>query len=51
MSDRFCILFFFAGSGFIDLGFETSGFNIIYVNKIFSSFMAGYESTIARIRV
>ncbi|MEH2071028.1 MAG: DNA cytosine methyltransferase [Nostoc sp.] len=42
MSDRPCIFSFFAGSGFLDLGFETSGFNIVYVNEIFSSFMAAY---------
>lgn len=43
MSDRPCIFSFFAGSGFLDLGFETSGFNIVYVNEIFSSFMAAYR--------
>ncbi|MBG1268813.1 DNA cytosine methyltransferase [Nostoc sp. WHI] len=43
MSDRPCIFSFFAGSGFLDLGFETSGFNIIYVNEIFSPFMAAYR--------
>src|SRR5689334_22343856 len=42
MSDRPCIFSFFAGSGFLDLGFETSGFNIVYVNEIFSPFMAAY---------
>ncbi|RCJ37883.1 modification methylase NmeDIP [Nostoc minutum NIES-26] len=39
-SDRPCIFSFFAGSGFLDLGFETSGFNIVYVNEIFSPFMS-----------
>ncbi|WP_138503110.1 DNA cytosine methyltransferase [Nostoc sp. PA-18-2419] len=43
MSDRPCIFSFFAGSGFLDLGFETSGFNIVYVNEIFSPFMAAYR--------
>ncbi|MEH2122057.1 DNA cytosine methyltransferase [Nostoc sp.] len=43
MSDRPCIFSFFAGSGLLDLGFETSGFNIVYVNEIFSSFMAAYR--------
>ncbi|MFS0515344.1 DNA cytosine methyltransferase [Nostoc sp. UIC 10607] len=43
MSDRPCIFSFFAGSGFLDLGFETSGFKIVYVNEIFSSFMAAYR--------
>ncbi|MEH2443299.1 DNA cytosine methyltransferase [Nostoc sp.] len=43
MSDRPCIFSFFAGSGFLDLGFESSGFNIVYVNEIFSPFMAAYR--------
>ncbi|NDJ22660.1 DNA (cytosine-5-)-methyltransferase [Nostoc sp. B(2019)] len=43
MSDRPCIFSFFAGSGFLDLGFETCGFNIVYVNEIFSPFMAAYR--------
>ncbi|MBD2345227.1 DNA cytosine methyltransferase [Anabaena subtropica] len=37
------IFSFFAGSGFLDLGFEKSGFNIVYVNEIFSPFMAAYQ--------
>jgi DNA (cytosine-5)-methyltransferase 1 len=37
------IFSFFAGSGFLDLGFETSGFNIVYVNEIFPPFMAAYR--------
>jgi len=41
-SDRPSIFSFFTGSGFLDLGFETSGFNIVYVNEIFSPFMAAY---------
>ncbi|QLE50962.1 DNA cytosine methyltransferase [Nostoc sp. C057] len=43
MSNRPCIFSFFAGSGFLDLGFETSGFNIVYVNEMFSPFMAAYR--------
>jgi DNA (cytosine-5)-methyltransferase 1 len=43
MSLRPCIFSFFAGSGFLDLGFETSGFNIVYVNEIFPPFMAAYR--------
>jgi DNA (cytosine-5)-methyltransferase 1 len=42
---RPCIFSFFAGSGFLDLGFETSGFNIVYVNEIFVPFMAAYRSS------
>ncbi|WP_414563849.1 MULTISPECIES: DNA cytosine methyltransferase [unclassified Anabaena] len=43
MSDRPAIFSFFAGSGFLDLGFETSGFNIVYVNEIFKPFIAAYR--------
>ncbi|WP_193198897.1 DNA cytosine methyltransferase [Nostoc sp. MG11] len=42
-SVRPCIFSFFAGSGFLDLGFETCGFKIVYVNEIFSPFMAVYR--------
>ncbi|KAF3886196.1 MULTISPECIES: DNA cytosine methyltransferase [Nostocales] len=37
------IFSFFAGSGFLDLGFETSGFHIVYVNEVFSPFMEAYR--------
>ncbi len=43
MSDRPSIFSFFAGTGFLDLGFENSGFNIVYVNELFSPFMAAYR--------
>ncbi|ABA20355.1 C-5 cytosine-specific DNA methylase [Trichormus variabilis ATCC 29413] len=43
MSVKPQIFSFFAGSGLLDLGFETSGFNIVYVNEIFSPFMAAYR--------
>ncbi|MGI2903031.1 DNA cytosine methyltransferase [Tolypothrix sp. VBCCA 56010] len=41
--DRPLIFSFFAGSGFLDLGFETNGFNIVYVNEIFYPFMSAYR--------
>lgn len=41
-SDRPSVFSFFAGSGLLDLGFETSGFDIVYVNEIFSPFMEAY---------
>ncbi|MBD2436745.1 DNA cytosine methyltransferase [Nostoc sp. FACHB-110] len=37
------IFSFFAGAGFLDLGFETSGFNIVYVNEIFAPFIEAYR--------
>ncbi|MBD2502988.1 DNA cytosine methyltransferase [Anabaena azotica] len=40
---RPCIFSFFAGAGFLDLGFETSNFKIVYVNEIFSAFMEAYR--------
>ena len=38
-----CIFSFFSGSGFLDLGFELSGFNVAYVNEIFPPFMQAYR--------
>lgn len=43
MKKSYCIFSFFAGSGFLDLGFELSGFKIAYVNEIFSPFMQAYR--------
>jgi DNA (cytosine-5)-methyltransferase 1 len=37
------IFSFFAGIGFLDLGFEMAGFDIAYVNEIGSSFLGGYQ--------
>ena len=34
---------FFSGSGFLDLGFELSGFDIVYVNEINSAFIQAYR--------
>lgn len=42
MRDRSCIFSFFAGSGLLGLSFETSDFNIVYVQEIFSQFMPAY---------
>jgi DNA (cytosine-5)-methyltransferase 1 len=38
-----CIFSFFSGSGLLDLGFESIGFNIAYVNEIFPPFMQAYR--------
>ena len=43
MSNQPKIFSFFAGCGFLDLGFELSGFDIVYVNEIFSPFMQAYR--------
>ena len=37
------IFSFFAGVGFLDLGFEMAGFDIAYVNEINPSFLGGYQ--------
>lgn len=44
MSNVYPLIFsFFSGSGFLDLGFETSGYKIAYVNEIFPPFMSAYR--------
>ncbi len=43
MNKRPSIFSFFAGAGFLDLGFELNGFNIVYVNEIYSPFMYAYN--------
>jgi len=37
------IFSFFSGSGFLDLGFETTGYNIAYINEISPPFMSAYR--------
>lgn len=37
------IFFFFSGSGFLDLGFEQSGYDIKFVNEYLPSFMNAYQ--------
>ena len=37
------IFSFFAGSGFLDLGFEKSGFDVVYVNEIHKPFLDAYK--------
>jgi len=34
---------FFTGAGFLDLGFEDSGFTIVFANEVHEPFFAGYE--------
>lgn len=43
MSNQPKIFSFFSGSGFLDLGFEDSGFNVVYVSEIFSPFVEAYR--------
>ncbi|MFA0544143.1 modification methylase NmeDIP, partial [Vibrio sp. 10N.222.52.B7] len=37
------IFSFFSGSGFLDLGFEMSGFDVRFVNEFHSSFLEAYK--------
>lgn len=35
-------IFSFSGAGFLDLGFETSGFEVVFANEINKEFVSGY---------
>ena len=37
------IFSFFSGAGFLDLGFEMSGFEVVYVNEYHPPFLNGYQ--------
>nr|WP_233971079.1 DNA cytosine methyltransferase [Pectobacterium versatile] len=37
------IFSFFSGSGFLDLGFENAGFDVVFVNEIEKAFIGAYE--------
>lgn len=37
------IISFFSGSGFLDLGFETNGFDIEFVNEFHPAFINAYK--------
>lgn len=41
--NKYCILSFFSGAGFLDLGFEHSGFSIAFVNEWHKPFMRVYQ--------
>ena len=43
MTQRISIFSFFAGAGFLDLGFELGGFDVAYVSEIHSPFMEAYR--------
>ena len=34
---------FFSGLGFLDLGFENAGFNIVFVNEYNEQFLKAYQ--------
>ncbi|MBU7581602.1 MAG: DNA cytosine methyltransferase [Nostoc sp. TH1S01] len=43
MEKQVTIFSFFAGAGFLDLGFEMAGFRVAYVNEVFKPFMDAYQ--------
>ncbi|WP_293073287.1 DNA cytosine methyltransferase [Okeania sp. SIO3B5] len=43
MVQKIKIFSFFSGCGFLDLGFENSGFEVVFVNEKFSPFMRAYR--------
>lgn len=45
------IFSFFSGSGFLDLGFETNGFDIEFVNEFSPSFLSAYKYSRAKMRL
>ena len=42
-SQKNVIFSFFSGAGFLDLGFEKAGFEVVFVNELDSSFMGAYK--------
>ncbi|HEY9672509.1 MAG TPA: DNA cytosine methyltransferase [Waterburya sp.] len=43
MARSISIFSFFAGAGFLDLGFELNGFDVAYVSEIYSPFLTAYR--------
>lgn len=43
MTTKPAIFSFFSGSGFLDLGFENSGYEVVYVNEFHLPFMEAYK--------
>ncbi len=42
---------FFSGAGFLDLGFENSGFNIVFVNEYDKAFLDAYKYSRAKMQI
>lgn len=51
MSGKKIIFSFFSGSGFLDLGFETNGFDIDFVNEFQPQFMKAYQYSRAKMNL
>ena len=50
-SNKPLIFSFFSGAGFLDLGFEHSGFEIAYVNEVHAPFLDAYKYSRARMHI
>jgi DNA (cytosine-5)-methyltransferase 1 len=42
---------FFSGAGFLDLGFEKSGFEVVFANEINPDFVEGYRHSRTKMRL
>ena len=45
------IFSFFAGAGFLDLGFEKEGFEVAYVNEIHAPFLEAYKHSRSKLKI
>ncbi len=45
---KHAIFSFFSGAGFLDLGFETSGFEVVFANELNRDFVEGYRHSRTR---
>ncbi|MEM9541502.1 MAG: DNA cytosine methyltransferase, partial [Cyanobacteria bacterium P01_E01_bin.42] len=41
--NRVKVFSFFAGSGFLDLGFESSDMPVVYINEVYAPFLEAYK--------
>jgi len=48
---NFKIFSFFSGCGFLDLGFETNGYDIEFVNEFFSPFLEAYKYSRQKMKI
>jgi len=45
------IFSFFSGSGFLDLGFENSGYDVVFVNELSQSFLEAYKHSRSKMNI
>lgn len=43
LEDKLKLFSFFSGAGFLDLGFEDSGYDVLYVNEFYKPFLHAYK--------